>query len=61
MDIGFFNLFFMTLVPVSRQTIKNTFKERLKRYYTQSNKVNTVFYILFAATGFVYFLMKMIG
>ncbi|OJX01685.1 MAG: hypothetical protein BGO70_18305 [Bacteroidetes bacterium 43-93] len=57
LDRGYWDLFINTIVPVNKQTIKNTFQEKLKQYYKQSNKVNYVFYVLFFVVGLLYFMM----
>jgi hypothetical protein len=43
----FTEIFFISLIPVSKQGLKNTFQEKTKKYYKKSNVVNYVFYIVF--------------
>lgn len=54
------DIFFVSLVPLSKQAIKNTFQERVKKYYILSNKINVVFYIIIGAALLLYLLMKAI-
>jgi len=57
---NFTELFYLSLIPISKQGIKNTFQEKVKKYYKTSNKVNYFFYIVFAFAGLVYGMMKAI-
>lgn len=54
------DIFLVSLVPLSKQAIKNTFQEKVKRYYILSNKINTVFYVVLSAALLLYLLMKAI-
>lgn len=56
----FSEIFYLSLVPISKQGIKNTFQDKVKKYYKVSNKVNYFFYVLFASTALVYGMMKAI-
>lgn len=51
------DLFFVSLAPLSKQAIRNTFQERVKQYYKISNKINIAFYIVFGAAVLLYILM----
>lgn len=57
---NFTELFYLSLIPISKQGIKNTFQEKVKKYYKVSNKVNYFFYIVFAVAALVYGMMKAI-
>ncbi len=57
---NFTELFYLSLVPISKQGIKNTFQDKVKRYYKVSNKVNYFFYIVFAFAALIYGMMKAI-
>jgi len=60
MNKNYFSLFLNSFWFYNRVTVRNTFHEQLKQFYKQSNKINTIFYILIAAVLVVYFLMKAI-
>jgi hypothetical protein len=47
-------LFFNSLTIFSRQTIKNTFHDPVKKYYKLSNKINTWFYALLTVLAAIY-------
>lgn len=57
----FSDVFYISLVPISKQGIRNTFQEKVKRYYKVSNKVNYFFYTLFALCTLVYGMMKVVS
>lgn len=44
----------------SSQVVKNTFHNKLKKYYKTSNSVNAVFYATFVLLWMVYFLFKLL-
>ena len=45
----FSELFIKSLVPISKQGIKNTFQEKIKKYYKKSNVINYCFYVVLIA------------
>lgn len=53
-------LFLVSLFPFSKSVIRNTFHEKLKRYYKKSNKLNYVFYVLFFIVITLYLMMSVI-
>lgn len=53
-------LFFVSLFPFSRQVIRNTFHEKLKKFYKKSNSLNNVFYLLIFGVLTIYVMMFMI-
>lgn len=57
----FSEIFFVSLIPVSKQGIKNTFQEKTKRYYKKSNVVNYAYYGLFLVALAVYSMMHSLG
>lgn len=57
---NFTELFYLSLVPISKQGIKNTFQDKVKSYYKVSNKVNYFFYVVFAFAALVFGMMKAI-
>ncbi|MCB9064391.1 MAG: hypothetical protein H6551_04530 [Chitinophagales bacterium] len=57
---NYFSLFLNSFLFFNKVTIKNTFHERLKNFYRKSNKINTIFYVLFAIVIAMYILMKAI-
>ncbi len=57
---NFTELFYLSLIPISKQGIKNTFQEKVKKYYKTSNKVNYIFYGFFALAALLYGMMKAI-
>lgn len=44
----------------SNQVIKNTFYNKLKKYYKTSNSINSAFYAGFALLWLIYFLFKLL-
>jgi hypothetical protein len=44
----------------SSQVIKNTFYNKLKKYYKTSNSINSAFYSVFVLLWMVYFLFKVL-
>lgn len=57
---NYFSLLFGSLLFYNRVTIRNTFHDRLKRFYQKSNRVNSIFYTIILAVIGVYILMKSI-
>jgi hypothetical protein len=53
----FSEIFFMSLIPVSKQGLKNTFQEKTKKYYKKSNVINYVYYIAFLVAIAIYSMM----
>ena len=53
----FSEIFFISLIPVSKQGLKNTFQEKTKKYYKKSNVINYVYYIVFLIAIAVYLMM----
>jgi hypothetical protein len=53
-------LFFNSLTIFSKQTIKNTFYDPVKKYYKFSNKVNTWFYALLLAVVACYLFLLLL-
>lgn len=49
--------FMRSLLPVSKQIIKNMTNNRLREYYRKSNDINLLFLIVIAAMSTVYVLM----
>ena len=58
---SYMELFFRSFFPYSRAEIKNTNHEKLKNYYRQNNKVNTMFYFPFIILLGLYILMNLIA
>ncbi len=57
----FGEVFYVSLIPISKQGIKNTFQDKVKRYYKASNRVNYFYYGMFAVATLVYAMMKAIS
>lgn len=53
---NYFSLFLNSFWFYNRITIRNTFHEKLKRFYKKSNSVNTVFYSILAVVLVLYIL-----
>lgn len=54
-------LFFVSLLPFSRQVIRNTFHEKLKVFYKKSNTLNNIFYFIMFMVLAAYILMKLVS
>lgn len=57
---NYFELFFTSFLFFNKVTIKNTFHERLKRFYKRSNQLNKIFYSILAVIIAIYLMMKAI-
>ncbi|OSZ78395.1 hypothetical protein CAP35_09095 [Chitinophagaceae bacterium IBVUCB1] len=57
----FGEVFYISLIPISKQGIKNTFQDKVKKYYRASNVINYFFYGVFALSVLVYAMMKSIS
>lgn len=60
MNKNYFQLFLISFMFFSRQTIRNTFHVKLKQFYEKSNKINTIFYTIGAVVLTFYLLMRAI-
>lgn len=60
MNKNYFSLFLNSFWFYNRVTVRNTFHEKLKEFYKRSNRINKIFYIIFAIVIVVYLLMKAI-
>lgn len=58
---GYFSLLIRSLIPYSKQFIKNTNDERLSGYLKVSNKLNYFFYSIVGTLAIVYVMMQMIA
>lgn len=57
---NYLSVFFNSFMIYSNQAIRNTFDRRMNKYLTQSNKVNSVFYVIFGIIFIVYLLLWLI-
>ncbi len=57
----FFEIFLRSFLPYGKEQIRNTFHEKLKKYYVRSNKLNTVFYIALGIILAIFLFMRMLG
>lgn len=59
-NANYISLFFSSITFYNKVTIRNTFHEKLKSYYRQSNTVNMFFYSIIAIILAIFLLMKSI-
>lgn len=57
---NFMEVFLRSFLPYRREQIRNTFHEKLKKYFKISNKINTIFYIILLSFTGLYLFMRLI-